>query len=107
MVRQAAETSVSMNLAHQYAESNYGSVSGAMDANDGCCIDFAGELVDTTPGSRLAYFDTPRHPRWKYHAAMELSGMIHDLWSEHPMPLDEFMKSIGADAVEYPAHEPA
>ena len=73
---------------------------------DGCCIEFVGEvMMERIPGGRLAYFLTPGHATWRYHAAFELNGIIHDLWQDQPMPLEDFMRAIGADEVEYPAEE--
>lgn len=91
-------------LAERLAIKECGSVASAQERYGGCCIDFAGELTDATPGARLAYFDNISHPAWRYHAAMQLDGWIHDLW--YPMmPLDTFMAAIGAPTVEYPAED--
>lgn len=86
------------------AISESGSIEAAREEYDGACIDFAGEVHHSVPGSRLAYFDSIFHPAWRYHAAMEFDGWIHDLW--YPLlPLDVFMEAIGADTVEYPAEK--
>jgi hypothetical protein len=95
-----------MNLAHKWVSDQGKCLPGTREEYDGACIDFAGELADTTPGARLAYFETPFNANWRYHAAMELNGIIHDLWQEEPMSLADFMEAIGANSVEYPAEEP-
>ena len=70
----------------------------------GYCIEFAGQLCELVPGSRLAYFDNLRHPAWRFHAAMEYGGWVHDLW--YPLfPVNLFMLTIGADTIEYPAED--
>lgn len=94
-----------MNLAHQFAQSLGLTVEEAREAYDGTCIDFAGDfLEDHLHGNgRLAYFGELCDPRWTYHAAVEVDGVIHDLWHDSPLPLDDFMTLIGAATVEYPA----
>lgn len=83
-----------------YANTKGVSVEQLRENFSGCCVDFAGELCDFVPGSRLAYFEDLKHPAWKYHAAMEFDGWIHDLW--YPMlPVDTFMVTIGASKLEY------
>lgn len=69
------------------------------------CIDFAGDCSEFILGSRLAYFETPRHPVWRFHAAVELSGTVYDLWQDLPVPLKTYLGVIGADRVEYPAEQ--
>lgn len=95
------------NLAHEWALKHRGDIEGTRSEFDGACIDFAGELVDATPGARLAYFGNLDNKAWKYHAAMVLNGIVHDLWMAEPKPLDLFMRHIGAIEVEYPAEEVA
>lgn len=95
------------NLAHEYARSGGGTVDQARFENDGCCIDFAGAFCDSKKGKRLKaqmpYFDDLDNWNWKYHCAIEVNGIIHDLWMDEPMKLEHFMQRIGANSVEYPA----
>jgi len=80
------------------------SIEELRDEFSGVCVEFAGELCERVPGSKLAYFDNLNHPAWKYHAAMVFDGWVHDLW--YPLlPLDVFMLSIGSTKVEYPAEQ--
>ncbi len=93
-----------VNLAHAFALKGYKNLDEAREDFDGGCIDFAGDFVDSLrPKARLAYFETPLNSRWRYHAALELDGWIHDLWADRAMPLDAFMARIGATEVDYPA----
>ena len=91
-----------MNLAHKFVHNIGKDIKGCRDEYDGSCIDFAGDMIDWLGQGRLAYFETPHNPRWRYHAAVEWRGFIHDLWQEEAMPLDCFMEKIGAIKVEYP-----
>jgi hypothetical protein len=90
-----------MNLAHQFVISQGKCVAGTREEFDGACIDFAGEFIDSIQRGRLAYFETPDNHNWKYHAAVVIDGIVHDLWEEHPVPLDFFMPKIGASSVDY------
>lgn len=90
------------NLAHKFA-GTVGGIAVAREQYDGACIDFAGDLEDFLGKGRLAYFDAIFHPEWRYHCALEIDGLIHDLWQERPMPMSVFMDVIGASEVEYPA----
>ena len=88
----------------RFVAQNFESLDKAKEEYDGACIEFAGDLTDSTPGARLAYFEGIAHPAWRYHAAMEFGGWVHDLWLPM-MPLDVFMSAIGAAKVEYPAED--
>lgn len=86
----------------RFVREKFGTIEKAQEEYSGMCIDFAGELQDSIPGSRLAYFEPLHNSVWRYHAAVEFGGWIHDLW--FPMfPLSTFMLTIGATTVEYPA----
>jgi hypothetical protein len=95
-----------VNLAHEFAKTQGTSIEVARVLADGSCIDFAGDLIDHLGKGRLAYFELPYHPQWKYHAAVEVDGMIHDLWRDEsePVPLPEYERFIGGTA-EYPAED--
>lgn len=90
------------NQAFDFCASLGKTVAEARADYDGCCIDFAGDFV-TARGGRLAYFRTPLHQKWCYHASPLIDGFIHDLWTDNPMPLAEFILHIGAENVEFPA----
>jgi len=92
-----------MNLAHQFVLKAGSTIEGARGYWDGACIDFAGELIDSIGKGRLAYFNTDLNPDWKYHAAVVVDGVVHDLWQDSPIPLPEYLPKIGAVSVEYPA----
>jgi hypothetical protein len=93
------------NLAHEWVKGRGLTVEQARSEWDGVCVEFAGELADAH-GGRLAYFDDPpKIWKWKYHAAAEINGMIHDLWRDGPaIPLGQYEDEMGCDA-EYPAEE--
>jgi hypothetical protein len=82
---------------------------------DGCCLDFADELQHWLDAKkkryRLLYFeranerayehfgDGPLIPssldaRWRFHAAVECEGLVHDLWIEDALPLPEYLKAM-------------
>lgn len=88
-----------MNLAHRYVLESAKCIAGTREEYDGACIDFAGECAEKY-GGKIAYFDTPLNPRWRYHAAMILNEVIHDLWEEEPIPVRPFMDGIGASSME-------
>lgn len=93
------------NLAHEWATQNFLSLAQARKDYEGMCIDFAGDC-QAAIGGRIAYFETPKNPVWRYHAAIEIDGFIHDLWRDGPpIELVLFMEAIGSTQVEYPAEE--
>lgn len=95
------------NQAHAWVLANgWKSVEEAQSDYECACIDFAGDFLFSIGRGRLAYFETPLNAVWRYHAAAEIDGMIHDLWHPHAIPLRRFMKIIGATEVDYPADEP-
>jgi hypothetical protein len=96
-----------MNLVHANFIARGMTLEQARAGYEGCCIDAAGSFIDTTGIGRLAYFETPFNLKWRYHAAVEIDGMIHDLWGDEPLPLTEYMQQIGATEVDYPAESPA
>jgi len=91
------------NLAHVFVESLGRDLLEVKEEYDGMCIDFAGDMIDWLGYGRLVYFETPLHPNWRYHAAAEIDGIIHDLWEDEPLELTAYMKKIGATGVDYPA----
>jgi hypothetical protein len=94
------------NLAHDWVASIPKTLAEARADWEGQCIDFAGDLEAAVGVGRIAYFETPDNEVWKYHAALEIDGMIHDLWHDGPaLPLAEYMNTIGASTVEYPSEE--
>lgn len=93
------------NVAHQFCQDMGKTIASVRKEYDGACIDFAGDLIDHLGRGRVAYFETTLNLRWRYHAAVEIDGVIHDLWGNEPMPLAVFTKHIGACEVEYPAEQ--
>lgn len=93
-----------VNLALQFAET-IGGVAYVKEIYDCACIDFAGDLQDYLGRGRIAYFETDLNPQWRYHAAVEVDGKIHDLWYPEVMETDEFMFVIGATEVDYPCEK--
>jgi len=93
-----------MNPVHAYCQQMGKTVEQMQAEYAGGCIEFAGELMHFAGRGRMAYFLTPRHPLWRYHAAVEIDGLIHDLW-HGCIPLEQFIPMIGADGVEYPCEE--
>lgn len=93
------------NLAHKFVHSRDQTVANARKEYDDACIDLAGDMLEglQIPGSKLAYFETPYNGLWRYHAAVEVDGWIHDLWFDDPMPLKFYMRFIGASSVDYTA----
>lgn len=94
---------VGFNLARSWIVRCGKTVEQALCEYDDACIDFAGDFLGTVGRGRLAYFETPDNPKWRYHAAVEIDGMVHDLWTEEVMPLDEYMAHIGANKMDYTA----
>jgi len=87
------------NLAHKFATKG-GTLEQCRADYDGACIDFAGDF-ESAFGGRLVYFETPNNPEWRYHCAVAMDGIIHDLWHTEPMPIDQFAQAIGATSWEY------
>lgn len=92
-----------MNLAHTWVIGCGKTVTEARKEYDDACIDFAGDLIEGIGRGRLAYFNDIGHPRWRYHAAAEIDGIIHDLWSEDAMTVEEFLAVMHGGWVDYPA----
>lgn len=91
-----------MNLAHEFAIKTHGELHGARAYWDGSCIEFAGELLEYAGRGKMAYFDDPPNLyQWKYHAVAVIDGMVHDLWQDEEMTVDEYMEKIGAIEIEY------
>jgi len=88
------------NLAHSFARQGGRALAECKADYDGSCIEFAGDFQSAF-GGRLVYFETPDHQIWRYHCAVEIDGLIHDLWSGVPVPKEEFARAIGATAWEY------
>src|SRR4029078_13045479 len=91
------------NLAHLFCHYIGQDIERVRNEYEDACIFFAGDLIHSLGQGRLAWFDTHLNPTWRYHAAVEIDGVIHDLWQEEPMPLDDYLKLIGATEVEYAA----
>lgn len=83
------------NLAVQFAESKHG-LEGTREKYDCACIDFAGDLIDHLGRGRLIYFENPLNTQWRYHAAVEVDGIIHDLWHTELFTTNQFAFLIGA-----------
>lgn len=90
------------NLAHEWVLAQGKDVEGCREEYDGACIDFAGDFLDSTGRGRMAYFDNIGSSRWRYHAAVEIDGFIHDLWFDLPMPTSDFLEALGGGEVDYP-----
>lgn len=93
------------NLALFYVLSIGKDVKGVREEYDGACIDFAGDFQDWLQRGRLVYFDALTDPVWKYHCAVEIDGMIHDLWRTKVMPTVQFAESLGCSDISYPCEE--
>lgn len=92
------------NLAFEFARKGGRTIDQCRADYDGACIDFAGDFAEAF-GGRLAYFETPFSPEWRYHCAVEIDGAIHDLWRDSAMPIKEFAEAIGATEWDYPAEQ--
>jgi len=91
------------NLARRWVRWTGKTIAQAQQEYDGCCIDFAGDFIEANKQGRLAYFNDIGHPIWKYHAAVEIDGMIHDLWFEAVLPTEQFLSEVlGGGWVDYP-----
>lgn len=93
------------NLAHSYVLHLGKCVPGCREEFDGCCIDFAGDLLDCIGHGRIGYVDLPWPHKWRYHAFVVVDEVVHDLWEEEAIPLADYLERIGAESVEYPAEE--
>jgi hypothetical protein len=93
------------NLAQQWVINSGKSLECTRDEYDGACIDFAGDFVDSITNGRLVYFDEITCPQWRYHAAVEIDGMIHDLWIDEVMPTQAFLERLGGGKISYPCEE--
>lgn len=93
------------NLAQQWVIDSGKTLSGAREEYEGACIDFAGDFLDAIGKGRLAYFNDVGSPLWKYHAAVEIDGLIHDLWFAAVIPTADFLELLGGGWVDYPAEE--
>lgn len=94
-----------INLAYQWVQSRGLTVELARAKWGGCCIDFAGDFIEAIGRGRLMYFALPNHPRWKYHAAAEIDGFIHDLWYDEPTPTNEYALYLGCDEYDCPSED--
>jgi hypothetical protein len=95
-----------INLAQQWVLNSGKSLEGTRDEYDGSCIDFAGDFVDSITNGRLVYFDEIINcPTWRYHAAVEIDGMIHDLWIDDVMSTEAFLEMLGGGTISYPCEE--
>lgn len=93
------------NLAHKWVESCGKTIAEAIEEYDGRCIEFAGALLEAGGCGRLAYFDCPNHPKWRYHAAAEIGGRIHCLWHPEVLTTADFIEKLGGGSVDYPAEQ--
>jgi hypothetical protein len=99
------------NLALAYVAANGKDADEARYDYDGCCLDFADRLQhwldEKQLPNRLLYFernykrdgDGPLSPssldaRWRFHAAVECEGLVHDLWLDRALPLPEYLKAM-------------
>jgi hypothetical protein len=62
---------------------------------EGWCLELVNELLRTYPDSDILYVDLMDHPRWTYHAAIVVDGIVHDAW--HPdvrLPPAEYVRKV-------------
>ena len=94
------------NLAVKWAKSCGRTVQQARKEHDDGCIFVAGEVIEFAGRGRLAYFNDVGHPVWRYHAAAEIDGMIHDLWTDEVMSTEDYLARVMLGGwVDYPAEE--
>ena len=46
---------------------------------DGLCMELVNELLHSHPNGEILWIDNPI-PRWKYHVALVLEGIVYDAW---------------------------
>lgn len=82
------------------APSDFSSIIGDLSTWDGLCMELVNELLHVRPDGDILWVDTPGHPRWRYHTAIVLDGLVFDPW--HPavrLPPAEYVAAVfGGDA---------
>ncbi len=95
-----------VNLAQKWVLDSGRTLEEVRAEYDGSCIDFSGNFLDAFGRGRLAYFNDIGHPKWRYHAAAEIDGMIHDLWIDKVMTVNRFVTyALQGGWVDYPAEK--
>ena len=67
---------------------------------DGFCLELVDDLLGQHPSGDILYVELSRsHPRWSWHAAMVLDGLVYDAW--HPdvrLPPSEYVEHVFGSA---------
>ncbi len=47
---------------------------------DGNCLELVDGLLHKHPDGHILYVEPVNHPKWGYHAALVLDGLVYDAW---------------------------
>ncbi len=69
---------------------------------EGNCLELVDDFLHRHPTGHILYVELDDHPRWRYHAALLLDGIVYDAW--HPtvqLPPAEYVETVFGSGVTW------
>lgn len=69
---------------------------------EGLCLELVDELLHSHPEGRVLYIELAGHPRWTWHAALLLDGVVYDAWKPFArLGPEDHVKTFYPEAVSW------